>query len=204
LKNYQHIATIRYIKKLPAFLGVFFLLLSGCENDIEKINAITNSSELPKVSGTDVEVIYSDSGKVQLKMLADELKQFTNSERPYMEFPKGIHVIFYDDSLNIETEIEANYAIYYNEEKLWEARGDVTLEHIIDGRKLNTEELYWNEDTRRIYSNSFSRIETPDGVFYGQEGFESNQKFTKWQLKRSRGIINYKEQENNEEQEPNP
>ena len=157
---------------------------------------------MPQVYGKDIEILYSDSAQVEMKLTAQEIKRFSNSERPFTEFPKGIYVEFFDDSLNIESFIKADYAIYYQEEKLWEARGNVIAHDLVEEKKLNTEELFWDEGKEIIYSNTFSRIETPDGTSYGQEGFEANQDFTRIRLKRYRGTINYKEDQQNEEQNP--
>jgi LPS export ABC transporter protein LptC len=179
------------ILKLLVIPGVFCLV--SCENDIEKINSLTNTNNLPDISGKKVEILYSDSGKVKMKLNADEIQQFGKAEKPYIEFPKGIHVIFFDDSLDVESEIIADYAKYFQNEKLWEARGNVIAHNLANGEKLNTEELFWDENLGRIYSNSFSRIENKDGTFYGQKGFESNQKFTRWKLKGSRGSVNIKD-----------
>ncbi|MFW5645346.1 MAG: LPS export ABC transporter periplasmic protein LptC [Bacteroidota bacterium] len=181
------------LKRLLVFPGVFFLLFS-CENDIEKIKSLTDPSELPNVRAKTVEIIYTDSSELEMILEAPSIKQFNKDvdRRPHIEFPEGIHVKFYDDSMNIESEITANYAIYYQDDKLWEAKGNVVA-HNIEKGKLNTEVLFWDENKELIYSNTFSRIETEDGTFYGQDGFESNQRFTKWRLKGSRGTVNIKE-----------
>jgi LPS export ABC transporter protein LptC len=190
--------TINYIRlksillKLLVIPGVSLLLLS-CENDIEKINLITDGTEQPELAGEGVEILYSDSALVKMKLNAKTVRQFSQAERPYIEFPDGINVEFYGDSLNIESELSANYAIYYINEKLWEARGNVEANNLQKGEKLNTEELFWDETKETIYSNSSSRIETAEGTFYGQEGFVSNQNFSKWKLKGSRGTVNMKE-----------
>jgi lipopolysaccharide export system protein LptC len=200
LKNDLNIKfVLKNIKKLLLFAGVSLLLFS-CENDIEKIQSIGDKSELPDVSAKKIEIIYSDSAKTEMRLTADEVKRFSNVERPYMEFPKGIYVEFFDDSLDIESLIRADYAIYYTEDKIWEARGNVVANNLANQEKLNTEELFWDENDKSIYSNSFSRIENPDGIFYGEKGFESNQKFTKWRLKGSRGTVNFKDQGDNEKQ----
>jgi LPS export ABC transporter protein LptC len=182
------------IRKLLLILipGIFCLV--ACENDIEIINSLTNTNNLPELKGKKVETIYSDSGKVKMQLNADEILQFGKAERPYIEFPKGIHVIFFDDSLKLESEIIADYAKYFTDEKLWEARGNVIALNNVSGEKLNTEELFWDETQQRIYSNSFSRIENKDGVFYGQKGFETNQKFAPLRLKSSRGTVNVKDE----------
>jgi len=173
----------------------FILLVQGCENDIEKINMLNTSGDYPDVIGEDIEVIYSDSAIVKVHMYAEELKQFNNAEKPYSEFPKGMKVHFFDDSMEIESEIRANYAIYYNEEKLWHAKGNVVAENFKSGERLDTEELFWDEEKEEIYSESYTRIVNENGTFYGQNGFKSNQSLTDYTLIGSKGVVNIQEDE---------
>lgn len=159
------------------------VLLSACENDIEKINLFTgDSGDYPDIVGSNIDVMYSDSGKVKVQMQAKELKQYHNAEKPYSEFPEGLIVYFYDDSLNIESELSADYAIYHNEEKLWHARGNVVAKNLDNGYRLDSEEMYWDEEKEEIYSNTFTRVINENGTFYGKDGFRSNQTLTKYKL----------------------
>ena len=177
--------------------GVF--LLFACENDIERIHLITNPDEFPDVRGRNMEVIYSDSGSVRAKLIAPSIKQFNRPEKPYIEFREGLHVVFFDNNLAPESVIMADYAIYYTDDRFWTAKGNVVAENFSKQEKLNTEELFWDENKKKIYSNSFSRIENPEGTFYGQQGFEANQNFTNWKLKGSRGTLNVREESANPE-----
>jgi hypothetical protein len=54
--------------------------------------------------------------------------------------------------------------------------------------KLESEELIWEEEERRIYSNKFVKITKPDEVIYGV-GFETNQEFTRWKINAPEGEI---------------
>ncbi|MCB8995000.1 MAG: LPS export ABC transporter periplasmic protein LptC [Bacteroidales bacterium] len=180
--------------KLLLFAGVFFLV--ACENDIEKIKSLTDTNSLPDISGQKVEIIYNDSGRAKMQLSADLIQQFAKAEKPYIEFPKGIHVVFFDDSLQPESDISANYAKYFVDDKLWEAHGNVIATNTRTGERLNTEELFWDENKALIYSNSFSRIENKEGTFYGRDGFESNQQFNHLKLKGSRGSVNINDEEN--------
>jgi len=178
-------------------LGLLFLglLFSACENDIERINLLTDEAETPKLKGSNIKVIYSDSGKVKVQILAPTYQQFSDIERPYMEFPDGLEVYFYDDSKTIESEIRADYTIYYSQERLWHATGNVVARQLDNGDALNTEELFWDEEQEFIYSDSYTRIQNEDGTFYGKRGFESHQNLSNWQLKGSSGTVNVPDEE---------
>ncbi|MEN8156895.1 MAG: LPS export ABC transporter periplasmic protein LptC [Bacteroidota bacterium] len=170
-------------------------LTTGCENDIERINLITDETKTPAVKGTNVKVIYSDSARIKVQILAPSFLQFPNVERPYMEFPDGLDVFFYNDSQIIESEIRSDHTIYYMEERLWHATGNVVAQSLANGDALNTEELYWDEASEMIYSETFTKIQNEDGTFYGKQGFESNQNLTNWQLKGTSGTVNVQDEE---------
>ena len=194
-----NLQTVFFMKSFTLYLfliaSAFVLTFTACENDIEKINALTEETHYPKVTGSNIEVIFSDSAKVKVQILAPVFKQYIDDERPHLEFPEGLEVYFYDDSLKIESKLTADYTIYYNEEKFWHATGNVIAKQLSNGDQLNTEELFWDENSELIYSNTFTRIQNQDGTFYGKNGFESHQSLDNWQLKGSSGTVNVRDDE---------
>lgn len=187
-KSWKRRGSIPFL--IPVFTCILFFF--SCENEIEKINSLSGISVLPEISGKNFETIHSDSGKVKVRILAPELRKYDNLEQPYIEFPRGMKAYFYDDSLKIESIIEAGYVKYYQEEYLWEAKNNVEARNLKNGEQLNTEHLFWNQEKKIIYSNTSSRIVTAEGTFYGEKGFEANQDLTKWKLKSSKGTVNVK------------
>lgn len=181
--------------RYSAIVLLIMAVFCGCENDIERINFLTDEAGTPIVKGTNIKVIYSDSAKVKVQMLSPAYQQYIDVERPYMEFPEGLEVYFYNDSMQIESEIRADYAIYYTDELLWHATGNVVARRLDNGDALHTEELFWNEEKQLIYSNSYTRIQNEDGIFYGKRGFESHQNLSNWQLKGTSGTVNVQNEE---------
>jgi LPS export ABC transporter protein LptC len=57
--------------------------------------------------------------------------------------------------------------------------------------KLNTEHLIWNEKTKKIYSDEFVKITTPDEIIYGT-GFEADQDFSRYKIMNIKGTITVK------------
>ena len=182
---------------LAGILGLVFISLVsvGCENSMEKIKTITKSPAYPSVSRINTEIFYSDSSHIKIRVWAAKLERYTQSKDPYMTFPEGILVYFYDTAMNIESELSARSAIYYEKKNLWIARNDVVAKNNNKGEQLNTEELYWDQNTHKIYSDKFSRIQTIDGVFIGENGFEANQNFSWWRLTGGRGTVNMKDEQ---------
>jgi len=62
------------------------------------------------------------------------------------------------------------------------------------GEKLETERLIWDEQNKRIYTDAFVKITTATEVIRGK-GMESNQDFTKYQIKQVTGTIQLKNDE---------
>lgn len=189
-------AGMRTVLKNSAWILLLLAgLLTGCENDIERINMITDETEVPTIQGTNIRVIYSDSAKVKVQVLAPTYKRYPTVERPYMEFADGLEVYFYNDSAKIESEIRADYTIYYVEERLWHATGNVVAQQFVSGDALYTDELFWNENEELIYSDSYTRVISEDNTLYGKKGFRSHQNLSNWQLIGSSGTINVQDEE---------
>lgn len=164
----------------------------SCENNLEVVKSLGNPEKTPDITGTNTEIIYSDSAKVKVKIVATELSAYRRVKNPYLEFPKGIHVYFYDDSIKVNAEVSSKYAIYYETKKLWEARNDVVVINT-KGEKLNTEQLFLDEAKQIIYSKKYCRITKPDSMQHvGECGMQARQDFTSWELRCPSGTFNIK------------
>lgn len=56
-----------------------------------------------------------------------------------------------------------------------------------NGQELYTQQLFWNEKTRRIWSNVDSKIVEESGNSYIVEGFESDDQLKDWKFRRIKG-----------------
>jgi LPS export ABC transporter protein LptC len=175
---------------------LIFLGITSCENNIEVIKNITNVREIPSLSGENFEILYSDSGKVKMKVIAKVLNKYNSPDKQYIEFPKGIIIYKYDSAFQIESSVKADWAMYKEKLKLWEARNAVEAKNLKTNEQLFTEELFWDQNKHIIYSKKFTKIINPDGVFYGDGGFESNENLSKWHLIGVKGKVNIKDSKN--------
>src|SRR5512146_699238 len=87
------------------------LLLVSCENDLEVVKVFSDPGKQPDITMTNFEIIYSDSAKVKARLTAPLMERYDSDQKKYSEFTKGLHVYFYDDSLRVNAEIIAKYAI---------------------------------------------------------------------------------------------
>ena len=134
-------------------------------------------------------VIMSRNGRRSYHFTAPQLEGYTLAREPYREFRKGVKITTYqDDSLSsVDAVLTANYAIYYENQELWEAKGNVVVRKS-DGKTLYTQQLFWNARTDKVYSNVDSKIVQNNGrdVFIG-EGFESDEELNELRFRRLKG-----------------
>lgn len=168
--------------------------LPSCENDLEKIKTLTSIEQIPDASGKKYEILYSDSFRLRVRILAPEIERYARIDDPYLKFPKGMTAYFYDDSLNIDAYIKAKDVIYFEKKNLWEAKNNVEARNLDNGNQINTEHMFWDEKKHMIYSNTRSRIVNTDGTFYGEKGFEAKQDLSWYRLKKSKGVVTLKDE----------
>lgn len=170
------------------------MLLVSCENDIEEVKAVTINKNLPDVEGKGLVIEYTDSAKLKVKVLTPFMNGYETVTKPYYEFPKGIHVYFYNDSGKVTGELIANYAIYNKTTDLWEARNNV-IGLSPKGDKLNTEQLFWDVNKKKFFSKKYTRITNANGDQHnGEAGFESNDDFSDQKLFGSVGSFTVKDE----------
>lgn len=170
-------------------IGLLLLGFSACENDIAVINSLSSADELPVESGKNVEYIYSDSAIVRAKLTAPQLDRYTGKKN-YMELPKGMHIIFYNQDKKEQTNLTADYGIGYDDgtgmNKMEAKRNVVVINE--KGDKLNTEHLIWDAITKQIYTEEFVKITTKEETIWG-DGLKANQDFSKYEILHPKGSI---------------
>lgn len=169
---------------------------TGCKNDIETVHALTSELTLPNQSGKNVEFQLTDSGKLKIIFKAPVAERYENKEEePFKEFPEGIEVSFYNDDEVLESIIIAGYAKQWEEQMLWKATDSVVAKNVLTGERLDTEELFWDEKNKKIYSNVFTKITNEDGIFYGEKGFQADQDLENYKLIGSSGTVKVEDEE---------
>ena len=174
------------MRKLIPLLSLTFFLFA-CENDLEKVKRLASNDDANKALADDVEILYSEEGVVRYRILGDKLIRNDNEEDPYIEFPENVELFIFDDSMQVESRLTGGYGISYEKNRRMIVRDSVVLWNM-EGDKLNTEELIWTAETGKISSTKFVKITTPEEIIYGS-GFEANEDFTEYRIKKIHGII---------------
>lgn len=175
---------------ITTILGVVVMLLlfPSCNGGKKVLgDAITERDSLPMMATYDVITLISDSGITRYRLITDEWLVYDKKKPSYWAFEKGVYLEQFDSLLNVAASIKSDTAYYYDKEKLWKLVGHVDIQNL-KGERFNTELLYWNQATQKVYSDQFIRIEQPDKVITGR-GFDSNQQMTIYVIDNIEGIF---------------
>jgi putative lipoprotein len=173
---------------------VMLLLFPSCGGKKKELGeAITERDSLPSMATLGVVTYISDSGVTRYRMEAEEWLMYDRKRPSYWAFEKGVYLEQFDSLFNVDASIKADTAYFYDKQKLWKLMGNVDIKNR-KGERFNTELLYWNQATEKVYSDRFIRIEQPDRIITGY-GFDSNQQMTIYQIRNMGGIFYVDEEE---------
>jgi LPS export ABC transporter protein LptC len=162
----------------------FFGAMLSCANDLSEVDKMFDKSALMTETAKNVELFYSDSSIVKVKVIGETLVRHINKEEPLDEFPDGVFVEFYDDFGRVSSWMSANYAIRFEKSGIIIAERQVEL-YNKQNEKLETNELIWNDSFQKLYTEKFVQITQPlkQDTIQGF-GFEANEDFSHFKIKR--------------------
>lgn len=177
------------MNKAIALLTIALLVFTSCSrNNKQYTDAVTNRDSVPGLTTYDIETLISDSGVVRYRILTDRWDVYDQLKPSKWAFEEGVYLEKFSDSLTINATVRADTAYYYDQSKLWELYGSVHIENL-EGEIFDTDTLFWNQDTERVWSDAYIRIEKANGTVVTGYGFTSNQQFTDYRIRRTQGIF---------------
>ena len=176
------------IKELKQVLIIATLaLLAACKPEATDTLQI-NRDQLGIERGKDVEIIYSDSARIKVRVTGPTMLYYTNQGDPKQVFPDGTKTYFYDDNQLEMGVLSGKYAIRDERKHQVIVRDSVIWESKTDGR-LETSELVWDETTNIIRSTKFTKITRQNEVITGFN-FETDDKLSRWRILSPKGNFN--------------
>jgi len=134
-----------------------------------------------------VEILYSDSAIVRVRVTGPVLHNILDRENARQEFPEGIKIDFLEPNLSVRSTLTAKTATRIQEKGLIIARDSVVFS-TVKKEKLETEELIWDEKSRKVHTEKFVKVTKPGEVIYGY-GLEAEQDFSYWKILVPKGRI---------------
>ena len=182
-----------HLRLLPAAALVAAAAMSttvttSCKDDSSLDTAdVDTSVVIPTMLTRDVETLISDSGVTRYRIVTPIWYVYDEVEEPYWRFPEGLNLDKYDNFFRTEATVRADSAIYLKRKQTWQLDGNVSISNVMN-EKFLTQQLFWDQRTHKLYSDSFIHIERTDRVLEGY-GFESNEQLTRYTIKKVSGIF---------------
>ena len=185
-----HLSSLRLLPAVIALsLGAAFMpVISSCKEDSKLDTVSVDSVLIPTMVTRDVETLISDSGVTRYRIVTPVWYVYDEIDTPLWRFPEGLNLTKFDNFFRTETTVRADSAIYYKNQQLWRLDGNVRIVNILN-EKILTQQLFWNQRTHKIYSDSFVHIEQTDRVLEGLHGVETNEQMTDDRMKSFSGIF---------------
>lgn len=175
------------MRRLPLTILLLAMLMWGCGNEKGAERIEVDKDTVPTMITDSVNSFISDSGITRYHLVAPTWLMYDEAREPYWYFPEGLSLEQFDDQMMPASTLVSDTARYFSRMKLWRLDGNVRMRNI-DGDKFLTQQMYWDQKTRKVYSDSFVHIERADRIIEGF-GFESNEEITAYTIRRPTGIF---------------
>jgi LPS export ABC transporter protein LptC len=163
------------------------LALAGCDKKTAAGPKLVYTG--PLMETTNVLTLYSDSAKLKMQLTAPLQQRFENGDLVY---PKGVKLTFYsaDGKKTVVNTMTANYGKSDAANNLYIMRGNVRVMNVPQEQRLNTEEMFYDNNKQLIYTDStmFVKVTTPTEYVDGY-GLKANQNFSRYSMKKVTGVF---------------
>jgi LPS export ABC transporter protein LptC len=136
----------------------------------------------PMNSATNIFLIHSDSAIVRSEITAPSQLEYLNGDQ---EFPEGIEIKFFTKEGQLETTMRADRGFFMKNENLYRGEGNVQIKNLLKDQSLQSEEIFWNQAQKKIYTEKFVTIQDKQTLFNGT-GLEADDSFSVYSLKEVR------------------
>jgi LPS export ABC transporter protein LptC len=178
------------ITSLPSIILVFFLsaFLSSCGNSDDEVNQY-NSKSLGIEEIKNADINYTLGGKAKAKLRSPLMLRIQDTN-PYVEFPKALHVDFFNENGEVESRLDARYGKYFELESKVFLKDSVKVINVL-GDTLYCDELWWDRNRKgnEFYTDKPVRIRRKMEIINGT-GMQAAQDFKNWViLNPSQGVM---------------
>jgi LPS export ABC transporter protein LptC len=167
----------------PRLLFILILFSSAAFSCRESVDpSALNVYDGPINSAINIVLVQSDSAIIRSEITAAKQLEFLNGN---IEFPEGIEIKFFTKEGQLETTMRADRGYFSKSENLYRGEGNVQIQNLLKDQKLQTEEIFWDQPAKKIYTDKFVTIQEKQTLFNGT-GMEADDSFSDYTLKQVR------------------
>ncbi len=171
-----------------AFCLFLSTIFSSCGNTDHEVNEY-NRKSLGVEEIKDADINYTLGGNAKAKLLSPLMLK-VQEVNPYIEFPKSLHVDFFNENGEIDSRLDALYGKYFEQESKVFLKDSVKVINVL-GDTLYCNELWWDRNKRgaEFYTDKPVRIRRKLQIIDGI-GMDASQDFKAWHIIKPVGVIN--------------
>lgn len=154
------------------------VLLAGCDRR-SSFDSNAPSAELPDQEASDFNMSETDRGRVEWKLYAQHASVYNARN---VVVARGVRVDFFDEKGARSSTLTSREGELNQVRHDMSVRGDVVVQ-TTDGVRLTTQSLRFMNDSQKIVSDEFVRIDRHGDVLTGY-GFESDPNLQHYEFKR--------------------
>ncbi|MCE6989891.1 LPS export ABC transporter periplasmic protein LptC [Dyadobacter sp. CY323] len=179
------------VLKGDKFLSPFCIMLLGiiflsCEGKKNKIGAVYTG---PLEIVNDVEVKYSEQGKIKVLMRTPKSLRFQNETKV---FPDTINISFFDTLGTVVTRLRSDSGRYDQNADVYIVKGNVRVVKSETNELLTTSELNWSPRTRKVFTEKpLSVINKRTSEITNAIGMDAEQDFTRIKFRKATGVYKF-------------
>lgn len=150
----------------------------SCENSESDIKALSDK-KIQKDEAIKVESFLSQGGVVKARLTAPVMLHVMSQTRidtPYVEFPKTLHVDFFNEQKTVESRLDSKYGRYFESLQKVYLRDSVRVISI-NGDTLNCHDLWWDQEKQKFYTDKPAILRRPADFIDAKLGLEASQDF---------------------------
>jgi LPS export ABC transporter protein LptC len=186
INTMRHAKTSYSLIVAALLMGCFFVVtISSCENSPEVLDNIYKK-KIAIEEAKQVQSYLSQAGHVKAKLTSPYMLRY-QADSPYIEFPRTMHVDFYDDSTRVESTVDSRYAKYVEFAHKILLRDSVLVMSFKNGDTLRTQELWWDQDKQQFYTDKPATVYQRDKIIHAKFGLTASQNLTSYTFYGSSG-----------------
>lgn len=174
----------KYILK-SIVTAIVVTMFFSCKDNFKEVQQIGVLQNEPIGVAENINLKYTDSGKVKANLISPRLKDYSNREFAFQEFPEGIKLLLYDQDKH--STILSDYAISYDYNDLIDLQTNVIIV-TQQNDSIFANQLYYDQKNEQIFTNEAFKLVSPTKIITGN-GFNSDKDFKNFEALEVTGII---------------
>lgn len=168
---------------------IFTTMLFSCESSLKDVQKAYQSSFVPMGEADTINLKYIDSGRIVSNLISPKMLDFSNAKSPFVEFPKGVKVLMFNNLGQVTTTITSNYAISYSKTDIIDLQENVVIISN-EGQKMETEQLYFDQKNEWFFTEKFFKFTDANGRYLQGPGVDFSKNFKIFNMQKSSGELN--------------